>query len=149
MISKIVSSVTAMDVEIQVAVQFIVSFLSGKLSEEDTEKYSNCLLKLLIEKFEGHWYPDKPAKGSAYRCISVENQIDNVLLKAAQETSIEPDMLSSLLPKKLDLWIDPAEVSYRIGERFCSCEGKGNAKNLNMRLVVCFQFSICGSFLIS
>lgn len=69
-----------------------------------------------MKKFNGHWYPEKPTKGSAYRCISIENQLDAVLIKAVEQSRITVTDLSDCLPKKLDLWIDPAEVSYRIGK---------------------------------
>ena len=105
-----------MDIEIQVAVQFIVSFVNGKFSKSCFENFENQLRKLLIVKFHGHWYPEKPSKGNAYRCISIENSLDAVITKAAKHAEIDVQVLSSLLPKRLDLWIDPAEVSYRIGE---------------------------------
>lgn len=105
-----------MDIEIQVAVQFMASFLDGKISQEDIDNFSNELRKLLSTKFEGHWYPDKPAKGSAYRCLSIEENLDTVIIKAAENSKVKLDFVKTNLPKKLDLWIDPTEVSYRVGE---------------------------------
>lgn len=105
-----------MDVEIQVAVQFIISFLNEKFTEDEIKLFCAELRTLLSKKFAGHWYPEKPAKGSAYRCLSIENHIDNVLLKAAENSKLIVEMLRQNLPKKLDLWIDPSEVSYRIGK---------------------------------
>eukprot|EP00111_Clytia_hemisphaerica_P022440 TCONS_00065948-protein len=104
-----------MDIEIQVAVQFLVSFLDEKISSEEVESFRKELRSLLSKKFEGHWYPEKPAKGSAYRCLSIEENIDTVIVKAAEKVKIDIEMITSNLPKKLDLWIDPSEVSYRIG----------------------------------
>jgi len=104
-----------MDIEIQVAVQFLVSFLDEKISSEEVESFRKELRSLLAKKFEGHWYPEKPAKGSAYRCLSIEENIDTVIVKAAEKVKIDIEMITSNLPKKLDLWIDPSEVSYRIG----------------------------------
>ena len=105
-----------MDVEIQVAVQFIISFLTGKFLKEEVDDFLKELRKLLTEKFDGHWYPDKPAKGSAYRCLSIENHLDTVLVKAAEKSNVNLSSVTTYLPKKLDLWIDPTEVAYRIGE---------------------------------
>lgn len=110
--------INTMDVEIQVAVQFIISFLSGKFTKEKENNLMIQLRKLLTKKFEGHWYPEKPSKGSAYRCLSIENHLDAVIIKAAKHSGIDISALSMHLPKRLDLWIDPAEVSYRIGELF-------------------------------
>ena len=107
--------ITNMDIETQVAVQFVVSFLSGNFSQELVDKYGKILLKLLVEKFQDHWYPENPAKGSAYRCVTIEKHIDVVLAKATLEADIDAELLQQSLPKRLDLWIDPSEVSYRIG----------------------------------
>ena len=117
-----------MDVEIQVAVQFIISFFSGKFTKEKENSFLNQLRKLLTNKFEGHWYPEKPTKGSAYRCLSIENHLDAVIIKAAKYSGIDISALSLQLPKRLDLWIDPTEVSYRIGE---------------LTWVIILQFHVC------
>jgi len=105
-----------MDIETQVAVQFLVSFITDKVTDIEREKFSDALLRLLAEKFRNHWYPEKPSKGSAYRCVSIEKTFDVVLTKAAKEASIDADILENNLPDRMDLWIDPSEVSYRIGE---------------------------------
>jgi len=105
-----------MDLEIQVAVQFLISFLTGKFSEEQEEKFLRILKELLTARFAGHWYLEKPTKGSAFRCISIEKQLDAVLIKAAELCQLDLTILAENLPKRLDLWIDPTEVSYRIGE---------------------------------
>ena len=105
-----------MDLEVQVAVQFVLSFFAGKFNKDKENNFVRLLKELLMKKFNGHWYPEKPTKGSAYRCISIENQLDAVLIKAAEQCKITVTDLSDCLPKKLDLWIDPAEVSYRIGK---------------------------------
>ena len=104
-----------MDIEVQVAVQFVVSFLTTKCSKFEQEQFVKHLAKGLTTKFEGHWYPEKPSKGSAYRCVSIENQMDAVLTHAAMESNFHSSVLTDNLPKKMDLWIDPSEVSYRIG----------------------------------
>ena len=40
----------------------------------------------LRDKFQGHWYPDKPFKGSAYRCLKITDPSDPVLNRAARES---------------------------------------------------------------
>lgn len=105
-----------MDIEIQVAVQFLVSFLDEKVDSAKVSSFKVKLRGFLAKKFEGHWYPDKPAKGSAYRCLSIDESIDTVIIKAAENVNVDLDIIIQHLPKKLDLWIDPSEVSYRIGK---------------------------------
>ena len=100
----------------KVAVEFLISFLIGKLAQNDLNKFVECLIKCLTDRFRGHWYPEKPTKGSGYRCISVADDLDSVLHKAAKDCGVDESLLKSCLPKRIDLWIDPAEVSYRIGK---------------------------------
>ena len=72
----------------------------------------------LQKKFEGHWYPDKPFKGSAFRCIRVNGEkMDPVIITAAFNAGLDIEEVKGYLPAELTLWIDPSEVSYRIGEK--------------------------------
>ena len=42
---------------------------------------------LLVKRFEGHWYPEEPHRGCAYRAmISTVNQLDPLLMRAAETT---------------------------------------------------------------
>ena len=107
-----------METELRIAVEFLLSFVVNKFKIENTEGFVQSLISLLAKKFEGHWYPQHPNKGSAYRCISLCDQLDGVLIKAAKESGLETSLLEDSLPKRLDLWIDPQEVSYRIGNYF-------------------------------
>ena len=104
-----------MEIELRIAVEFLLSFVVNKFDVRGTEGFVKTLIKLLKEKFEGHWYPDHPNKGSAYRCISLCHQLDSVLIKAALETGFDVKLLEQSLPSRLDVWVDPKEVSYRIG----------------------------------
>lgn len=105
-----------MEVELRIAVEFLLSFVVKKFKIENTEGFIQSLMSLLIKKFEGHWYPEHPNKGSAYRCISLCDQLDGVLIRAAKDSGLEVALFEESLPKRLDLWIDPHEVSYRIGQ---------------------------------
>ena len=107
-----------METELRIAVEFLLSFVVKKFKIENTEGFVQSLINLLTKKFEGHWYPEHPNKGSAYRCISLCDQLDGVLIKAAKESGLDASLFENSLPKRLDLWIDPQEVSYRIGNIF-------------------------------
>ena len=42
------------------------------------------MLEHLRIKFQGHWYPERPTKGSAYRSIRISKEkVDKVLVNAA------------------------------------------------------------------
>lgn len=111
-----------MHTEIESAVNFLVNELShrlGTVSEQNREVLRTRLTELLTQRFENHWYPLKPLKGSAYRCINIsidDGSVDTVLLKAGEEIGITKNDLVSVFSKGLALWIDPNDVSCRLGK---------------------------------
>jgi protein Tob/BTG len=36
--------------------------------------FGEALEKGLKKKFEGHWYPERPCKGSGFRCVRVNGE---------------------------------------------------------------------------
>jgi protein Tob/BTG len=106
----------AMLLEIQIAVSFLTSYLYNKLPRRRVDLFSVELAKQLKEKFEGHWYPQRPSKGSGYRCLLIGEKLDPVLMNAANDSGLSLEEIRSSLPEKLNMWIDPDEVSYRIGK---------------------------------
>ena len=106
-----------MHLEIQVALNFVISYMYNKLPRRRVNIFGEELEKALKTKFEGHWYPNKPMKGSAFRCIKTGDPIDPVLEKAAREAGMEIREIKENLPEDLAVWVDPGEVSYRIGEK--------------------------------
>lgn len=106
-----------MQVELQVALTFLVSFLYNKLPRRRVNQFAEELAKALRIKFRGHWYPEKPFKGSAFRCIKTAPPLDPVFQVAARESGVDLRDVRDHLPADLSIWIDPGEVSYRLGER--------------------------------
>lgn len=107
-----------MQVEVSVALNFVISYLYNKLPRRRVDMFGEQLEKGLKQKFKGHWYPDKPAKGSGFRCVRVNGEkVDPVIVAAAFESGLDIDEIKGYLPEELTLWIDPNEVSYRIGEK--------------------------------
>ncbi|XP_048411026.1 protein Tob1a [Stegostoma tigrinum] len=106
-----------MQLEIQVALNFIISYLYNKLPRRRVNIFGEELEQLLKKKYEGHWYPDKPYRGSGYRCIHVGEAIDPVIEQAAKESGLDMKDVRDNLPEDLSVWIDPFEVSYQIGEK--------------------------------
>lgn len=52
-----------------------------------TASVATPLQELLVARYEGHWYPNEPHRGCAYRVImSTVNQLDPLLLRAAEST---------------------------------------------------------------
>jgi protein Tob/BTG len=106
-----------MHTEIQVALRFVISFLYNKLPRRRVNLFGEELESALRDKFHGHWYPDKPFKGSAYRCLKITDPADPVLNRAARESGNPVTDIIENLPADLAVWIDPGEVSYRMGEK--------------------------------
>lgn len=74
--------------------------------------------KYLRIKFQDHWYPERPTQGSAYRSIRISKEkIDKVLINATNDISLDLKEILESLPTDLTIWIDPGEVSYRVGEK--------------------------------
>ncbi|XP_048874365.1 protein BTG3 isoform X2 [Brienomyrus brachyistius] len=87
-----------------------------KLKAEQVEKFVERLTVALQEKYRGHWYPDNPSKGQAFRCIRVNKfqREDPELQRACEESGVLYKDLG--LPRELTLWVDPGEVCCRYGE---------------------------------
>ncbi|CAH2221298.1 Btg2 [Pelobates cultripes] len=107
--------------EIDVAVTFLASLLRGRVSEQRIHVFRMALRCTLKEHYAHHWFPDKPAKGSGYRCIRINHKMDPVISNVAGRINMSNQQLLGLLPKELTLWVDPYEVSYRIGEDGSIC----------------------------
>ncbi|XP_011423551.2 protein Tob1 [Magallana gigas] len=107
-----------MHVEVSVALNFVISYLYNKLPRRRVDMLAEELERGLKKKFQGHWYPDKPFKGSGFRCVRMSGEnVDPVFTYAATECGLSLEEVKSYLPEELTIWIDPAEVSYRIGEK--------------------------------
>ncbi|CAB0012397.1 unnamed protein product [Nesidiocoris tenuis] len=106
-----------MHIEVQVALNFVISYLYNKLPRRRVNIFGEELEKALKEKFRGHWYPEKPMKGSAYRCLKTGDPVDAVFEHAARESGVPVQDILENLPQDLAVWVDPGEVSYRIGEK--------------------------------
>ncbi|XP_061448514.1 protein BTG4 isoform X3 [Rhineura floridana] len=104
--------------EIAATVFFITRLVKRhtQLSKQQMEKFASKLMTTLFEKYKGHWYPDNPSRGQAFRCIRI-NQFqarDPLLDQACLESNVDFDSLG--LPKEITIWVDPFEVSCRYGE---------------------------------
>ncbi|XP_057689718.1 maternal B9.15 protein [Corythoichthys intestinalis] len=88
----------------------------GKIDEAKAQLFAEKLQQLLCAKFDGHWYPECPTKGQAFRCIRINEGLpnDDMLLKACEESELTPSDLC--LPPEITVWIDPMEVCVRSRE---------------------------------
>ncbi|XP_053202628.1 maternal B9.15 protein-like [Panonychus citri] len=129
--------------EIEAAVIFLVRLIgkSNALVEENLIKFQDNLVELLAKKYENHWFPEKPNRGQAYRCIRVNesDRRDTILEIASKMSGINYDDLS--LPVELTLWVDPKEVTCRFGEHegsYCviACFKDGKSENISDKITI-------------
>jgi protein Tob/BTG len=104
--------------EIDVALDLLVSYVQhfGSIKEESIEEFRTKLQQNLLERYQGHWYPDKPIKGQAYRSLEFnkENDYSDVIVsQICNDSGFAPNLLG--IRHDLTLWIDPYEVTIRLG----------------------------------
>lgn len=109
--------------EVSAAASFVCRLLRsrGHLSDVQLQVFREGLAQALSEHYQHHWFPDRPQKGSGYRCIRINHEMDPLIGRAAGHIGLTAGQLFSLLPRELTLWVDPYEVSYRIGEDGSIC----------------------------
>ncbi|KAJ8387031.1 hypothetical protein AAFF_G00162080 [Aldrovandia affinis] len=109
--------------EIIAAVSFLSRFLriNGHVNDRQLQTFSQSLQDILTEQYRHHWFPDRPCKGSGYRCIRINHKMDPLVGRAGQRIGLTIQQLYGLLPSELTMWVDPYEVSYRIGEDGSIC----------------------------
>lgn len=108
--------------EIQAAVNFLTRLIakssndSSFVTQDSVDTFNRKLCDLLQERYRDHWFPEKPHKGQAFRCIRINENFrkDPTVEQACDECGISYDGLK--LPLELTLWVDPQEVTVRFGE---------------------------------
>ncbi|CAG2171474.1 unnamed protein product [Oppiella nova] len=113
-----------MRVEIESAANFLSDLLrlhSHCPQPPLVEQFRLSIIDHLLANYTHHWFPDRPFKGSAYRCLRINHKMDPTLAKAGRLCGLTDAALRALLPNELTLWVDPNEVCYRIGENGSIC----------------------------
>ncbi|XP_070192760.1 protein BTG2-like [Littorina saxatilis] len=99
-------------------------FLTGLISRKVTSKFAECfraeISRLMALRYRDHWHPQKPNRGSAFRSIAIHyDRIDPLVLEALIQVSgceKKAKIIGKHFPQELTLWVDPKDVSYRIGD---------------------------------
>jgi len=112
--------------EVFAASDFIVNLLrmnsaGGSLTDRDLMRFRDTLAVVMRNHYQNHWFPEKSFKGSGYRCIRINGQMDPLVASAGDSCGLDRIFLRSLFPSELTMWVDPREVSYRIGENGSIC----------------------------
>lgn len=113
-----------MRMELLSAANFLVHLvrLANKgVSEPQLTHFQENIIKVLTTRYIDHWFPNQPFHGSGFRCIRINQRLDPIIVEAGEATGLTVKFLKQILPTELALWIDPKEVSYRIGENGSTC----------------------------
>lgn len=100
---------------------YLVNLGRANLTESQLEQFHQAILDVLRRRYVDHWFPDKPHKGSGYRCIRINGKLDPVVEQAAVHCGLSAVVIKTTFPPELTIWVDPSEVSYRIGENGSIC----------------------------
>ncbi|XP_063615284.1 protein Tob1-like [Penaeus indicus] len=113
-----------MRLEVKSAADFLVDLVrlnNSGLTESQMDKFRENVCDILVRHYTDHWFPDKPFKGSGYRCIRINGKMDPLIARAGFMMGLAVSFLRSLFPSELTMWVDPMEVAYRIGENGSIC----------------------------
>jgi len=102
-----------MHLEIQLALNYLLQNLYHKLPRRRVNLFGEELSSQLKQKYANHWYVGNPVKGSAFRCLKTPT--DPLISSAAAAVNVPLADIVEHLPPDLWIWIDPGEVSYRVG----------------------------------
>lgn len=113
-----------MKLELLSASNFLVHLIRlarKNVGEPQLQKFRDCLIEVFRRRYRDHWFPEKPFKGSGYRCIRINGKMDPMIGQAGEACGLSAKFLHATFPSELTMWIDPLEVSYRIGENGSIC----------------------------
>ncbi len=107
--------------EIETAANFLTHLVKGQFGASVAERFSAAMIRLFHSHFVGHWYPERPERGSGFRCVRINGKMDPMVDAAGRSCGIESRRFRAAFPCELTLWVDPGDVSYRIGEDGSVC----------------------------
>eukprot|EP00039_Didymoeca_costata_P018092 m.332088 g.332088 ORF g.332088 m.332088 type:complete len:213 (-) comp16874_c0_seq1:111-749(-) len=121
--------------EILSTCEFLKGLLNEPIGKEAARNVTQDLQERLKERFQDHWFPEEPMKGSGFRCIqSFPERVDPILLKALKSCLAKDIMATAInsLPGcgNFTIWIDPYDVSLRVGDQRLVTSLYGQSRSL-------------------
>ena len=81
------------------------------------KNFTNNVVEVLQKQYRYNWFIHAPYKGSNNRAIKIHPRATNSSInRAACMTGIKEWKIYSSMPPNICIWIDPLQVTYRIGE---------------------------------
>ena len=117
--------------EVDAASRFIAGLGPKQLPSQQRDAFQRAVRELMLVKFQAHWNVDAPLLGNGFRAIVNSGRLVDPLLVRAAGMSGVPE-LAAMLPSDLVVWVDPHDVSYRIGEHgsVCTLSDDGYARRV-------------------
>ena len=95
---------------------YLVKLVRPQINQDELELFQIGVVEVLEEKYTNHWFPEEPLKGSGSRGIRVSGIMDHKICKAGEYCGWSRSFIDAMFfSSKLYIWVDPYEVSYRIG----------------------------------
>ena len=120
--------------EVRLACGFLSTLMrqNRKLTDQQLDAFRTKLEELLCARYKEHWHPQNPLLGSGYRCIRINHNCDPLIAEAAEASGVTKygDLK---LPEEFTLWVDPSDVSYRIGENGSICKLNDESSSLSTK----------------
>ena len=66
------------------------------VNEQQLEKFRAAVVEVLRRRYRDHWFPEKPFKGSGYRCIRINGKMDPVIAQAAETCGLAANLIHSV-----------------------------------------------------
>ena len=97
--------------EVEAAAAWWVERLNKKsLTSHQVNVFCNSLQDHLYSRNQGHWFIEDPLRGSAFRSILFDVQLDSVLQKAAYAAGIQ--QIEDRLPRGVIMFVNPGCVKF-------------------------------------
>ena len=126
-----------MNIEFVSASNFFVYLVSHKFNKKEQERFRECLTRVIRQRFRDHWFPEKPYAACGFRCLHIrEDYFAPIIAQACACAQISLDSVKKALPSNMMIWIDPYEVTYRIGDSgviLCLYEYKEDQVNVSWK----------------
>jgi len=88
------------------------------VNEQQLKTFRDCLIEVFYRRYRDHWCLKKPYKWAGYRTIRINQyKIEPMIIQAAEACNFPVELIRAAIHYNFILWIDPYEVSYRIGAK--------------------------------
>ena len=71
------------------------------VNEQQLEKFKAAIVEVLRRRYRDHWFPEKPFKGSGYRCIRINGKMDPVIAQAAETCGLAANLIHSVSSQRI------------------------------------------------